>query len=121
MKSDLLPETSDPESAEPGVAAQALSKTLGKLPFEDRFLLSAYFLDRQTLLQIARTINVHEGTVSRRLTRLLNEIRRQLLVSLQQHGGLSKRAALEALGTDPRDLENKIALALAKSAACAVL
>jgi RNA polymerase sigma-70 factor, ECF subfamily len=99
------PETSDPDSVEPGVVAQALSKTLGELPPEDRFLLSAYFLDRQTLLQIARTINVHEGTVSRRLTRLLNEIRRQLLTSLQQHSGLSKHAALEALGTDPRDLE----------------
>jgi RNA polymerase sigma-70 factor, ECF subfamily len=82
----------------------ALAKTLFELSPEDRFLLSAHFLDRQTLLQIARTLNVHEATVSRRLTRLLNRVRQHLIANLQQNG-FSRRAAEEALETDPRDLE----------------
>lgn len=82
----------------------AVGRTLGTLAAEDRFLLAAYFLDRQTLLQIARTLHVHEATISRRLKRLAADLRRELLHNLQS-GGLSKRAAEEALGTDPRDVE----------------
>jgi RNA polymerase sigma-70 factor, ECF subfamily len=93
-----------PDPVAPSLVARALEKTLGELSAENRFLLSAYFLDRQALLQVARTLNVHEATASRRLSRLLNEIRKQLVATLQ-HNGLSRRAAEEALGTDPRDLE----------------
>lgn len=82
----------------------AVASTLGELEPEDRFLLAAYYLDRQTLLQIARTINVHEATISRRLKRLLEGLRVRLLKNLCA-AGLSKAAALEALGTDPRDIE----------------
>jgi RNA polymerase sigma-70 factor (ECF subfamily) len=82
----------------------ALTRTLQTLPPEDRFLLSSYFLDRHTLLEIARTLHVHEATISRRLKRLAADLRKQLLQNLQS-GGLSKRAAEEALGTDPRDIE----------------
>ncbi len=93
-----------PDPVEPGLVAKALEKTLGDLSAENRFLLSAYFLDRQTLLQVARTLNVHEATASRRLSRLLDDVRKQLVATLQKNG-LSRRAAEEALGTDPRDLE----------------
>ena len=82
----------------------AVAQTLQALSSEDRFLLSSYFLDRQTLLQIARILRVHEATISRRLKRLVADLRKQLLHNLQS-GGLSRRAADEALGTDPRDVE----------------
>jgi RNA polymerase sigma-70 factor (ECF subfamily) len=82
----------------------AVACTLAELEPEDRFLLAAYYLDRQTLLQIARTINVHEATISRRLKRLLEGLRVRLLKNLCA-AGLSKAAAQEALGTDPRDIE----------------
>jgi RNA polymerase sigma-70 factor, ECF subfamily len=82
----------------------AVTHTLQALPPEDRFLLVAYFLDGQTLLQIARTLHVHEATISRRLKRLAAGLRQQILHNLQS-GGLSTRAAEEALGTDPRDIE----------------
>jgi RNA polymerase sigma-70 factor (ECF subfamily) len=85
----------------------AIGATLHDLPSEDRFLLAAYFLDGQTLLQIARIFGVHEATISRRLKRLVAEVRKQLLLHLQT-GGLSKRAAEEALGADPRDLETNL-------------
>jgi RNA polymerase sigma-70 factor (ECF subfamily) len=47
---------------------------------------------------------VHEATVSRRLKRLLADLRKQLLRNLQSDG-LNMRAAEEALGNDPRDIE----------------
>ena len=93
-----------PIPAELAHLTHALARTLQRLAAEDRFLLAAYFLDRHTLLQIARILRVHEATVSRRLKRLVSDLRKQLLDNLQS-GGLSRRAAEEALGADPRDLE----------------
>ena len=89
----------------------AVARTLATLAPEDRFLLSAYFLDQQTLLQIARLLHVHEATISRKLKRITADLRKQLVRNLQAgdpatgRSGLSKRAAEEALGADPRDLE----------------
>ncbi len=102
-----VPAPASSSAALPGELAQltrAVERTLQVLPPEDRFLLSSYFLDRQTLLQIARILHVHEATISRRLKRLVVDLRKQLLYNLQS-GGLSKRAAEEALGSDPRDIE----------------
>jgi len=93
-----------PAPAELDRLAHAVSRTLETLPAKDRLLLASYFLDRRTLLQIARLLQVHEATVSRKLKRLTSDLRKRLLRNLQS-GGLSKRAAQEALGADPRDLE----------------
>jgi RNA polymerase sigma-70 factor (ECF subfamily) len=96
--------SANPLPAELDRLTHAVARTLEVLAAEDRFLLTAYFLDRQTMLQMARLLHVHEGTVSRRLKRLTEDLHKQLLRQLQ-HGGLSRAAAEEALGTDPRDLE----------------
>jgi RNA polymerase sigma-70 factor, ECF subfamily len=82
----------------------AIGRSLQALAPQDRFMLSSYFLDRQSLLEISRVLHVHEATVSRRLKRLIADLREQLIQNLQT-GGLSKRAAQEALGADPRDIE----------------
>lgn len=83
---------------------EALTETLSLLVPEDRFLLSAWFLDRRTQLEISRVIGVHEATVSRRLQRITSQLHKELLGRLQAHG-MSRAAADEALGIDPRDLE----------------
>jgi len=104
---DSLDSPAPPASEMPAELARitaAVARTLRGLGAEDRFLLAAYYLDRQTLLQIARMIDVHEATISRRLKRLADNLRRQLLENLIA-GGLSKAAAQEALGADPRDIE----------------
>jgi RNA polymerase sigma-70 factor, ECF subfamily len=93
-----------PVAAELKGLTRAITSTLEGLSAEERYLLSSYFLDRQPLAQIARVLHVHEATISRRLKRLLADLRKRLLHHLQA-GGLSKRAAEEALGNDPRDLE----------------
>ena len=82
----------------------AIEEALAKREAEDRFLLAAYYLDGQTLKEIAGVLSVHEATVSRKLRRATDEIRKQVLRNLQR-GGLSRRAAKEALGADPRDLD----------------
>jgi RNA polymerase sigma-70 factor (ECF subfamily) len=93
-----------PVAAELTGLARAITITLESLSAEERYLLSSYFLDGQPLAQIGRVLRVHEATISRRLKRLLTDLRKRLLHHLQA-GGLSKRAAEEALGNDPRDLE----------------
>ncbi len=106
--------SSSPASAELLRLKDAVSRSLRALPAEDRFVLSAYFLDRQSLLEISRVIRVHEATVSRRLKRLVADLRKQLVHNLQS-GGLSKRAAEEALGADPRDIELNLRVILQTS------
>ena len=82
----------------------AVENALRQQNDEDRFLLAAYYLDGQTLLQIARALGVHEATISRRLQRTARDIRKQILKNLQ-HAGCSRRAAEEAMSADPRDLD----------------
>ncbi len=81
----------------------SLAATLSRLDPEERFVLSAWFLDRRTLLEISRTLRVHEATVSRRIGRLTDRLHKELLASLQA-SGMSQAGAEEALGTDPRDM-----------------
>jgi RNA polymerase sigma-70 factor (ECF subfamily) len=47
---------------------------------------------------------VHETTISRKLRRVIDDLRKQLFRNLRR-AGLSRRAAEEALGADPRDLD----------------
>jgi RNA polymerase sigma-70 factor, ECF subfamily len=70
---------------------------------EERFLLASYYLDGRRLHEIAALLGVHEATVSRRLKRVTGAVRKQILRGLERRG-LSRRAAEEALATDPRDL-----------------
>jgi len=82
---------------------RAIELAVSSREAEERYLLAAYYLDGQTLLEIAHVLGVHEATVSRKLRRVADEIRKQILKNLQR-GGMSRRAAQEAMGADPRDL-----------------
>jgi RNA polymerase sigma-70 factor (ECF subfamily) len=99
---------SNPLAAAPSpmlpVLTVAIRRAFERLGEEDRFLLVSYYLDRRTLHQIGAVLQVHEATISRRMQRVLAEVRKQLLRNLER-AGLSRRAAEEALGADPRDIE----------------
>jgi RNA polymerase sigma-70 factor, ECF subfamily len=104
---------SDPPAPEPAPVelpanlvplGKAIEQALKDRQAEDRFVLAAYYLDGRTLLQIAQVLHVHEATVSRKLRRIVEDLRKQILRNLQR-SGLSRRAAEEALGADPRDLD----------------
>ena len=97
-----IPEPENPPADLPHLG-RAVEEALRQLAAEERFLLAAYYLDGRTLLEIAPLLHVHEATVSRKLHRLTSGLRKQVVRNLQMLG-LSKPAAQEALGADPRDL-----------------
>jgi len=97
------PPFEDIASSAIGNVQNAVVSTLGTLSANDCFLLVAYFLDHRTLAQMGQLLQVHEATVSRKLKRLKKALRKRLIQELQSTG-LSKRAAEEAIGIDPRDL-----------------
>ncbi len=81
----------------------AVEKALERQGPEERFLLASYYLDGRRLHEIAAILGVHEATVSRKLKRATAAARKQIVRALERQG-MSRRAAEEALATDPRDL-----------------
>ena len=99
-------------AVDPRVEA-ATDEVLAELSPEDRFVLASYFLDERTLAEIARTLGVHESTISRKLDKLAKSLRKQILASLGRRG-MSRRQAREALEVDVRDLRVNIRSQLAQ-------
>ena len=81
----------------------ATDEALAFLEGEDRFVLSAYYLDQRTLAEIAGMLRVHESTISRKLDKLVKALRKQILAGMVRRG-MSRRQAEEALQVDVRDL-----------------
>lgn len=96
-----LPQT---PARELSLLEQAIEEAVSGRDAEERYLLAAYYLDEKTLLEIARVLGVHEATVSRRLHRATEQIRKQILKNLQRNG-MNRRQAEEAMGADARDIE----------------
>ena len=88
--------------ADPRLEAAA-DEALASLAAEERFILASYYLDGRTLAEIARTLGKHESTVSRRLEKLAQALRKHTLAALEKRG-MSRRQAEEALESDVRDL-----------------
>ena len=82
----------------------ATDVALAELSSEDRFTLASYYLDGRTLAEIARTLRLHESSVSRRLDRLATGLRKRILALLKAQG-MSHAQATEALETDVRDMQ----------------
>ena len=93
----------------------ATDEALAALPAEERFVLASYYLDERTLADIARTLRVHESTISRKLDKLAKSLRKQILAALGRQG-MSRRQAEEALEVDVRDLRVDIRRHLAQEA-----
>src|SRR5262249_31091245 len=85
----------------------ATEEALAALPSEDPFVLASYYLDGQTLAEIARALHVHESTVSRKLDKLAKSLRKQIVAGLLRRG-MSRRQAIEVLEVDVRDLQLNI-------------
>jgi RNA polymerase sigma-70 factor (ECF subfamily) len=94
----------------------ATDEALGALPAEDRFVLASYFLDDRTLSEVARTLGVHESTISRKLDKLAKLLRKQILASLVRVG-MSRRQAQEAMEVDIRDIRVNIRQRLTQESA----
>ena len=82
---------------------EAVDAVMNSLPAEERYILANYFLDGRTLAEVARSLGVHESTISRRVDKLTRGLRKQILSELGRRG-MTRRQAEEALDTDVRDL-----------------
>ncbi len=91
----------------------ATDEALAELSPEDRFTLASYYLDGRTLAEIARTLGLHESSVSRRLDRLAAGLRKRILAGLRMQG-MSHAQATEALETDVRDIRLNLRSRLAQ-------
>jgi RNA polymerase sigma-70 factor (ECF subfamily) len=101
------PEAPAPPQRVTSLIQQAVQTTLVRLPSDQRFILSAYYLDGRTLKQIASLLGVHESTVSRLLSRLTTSLRKQIVGELSRTG-ISRREAEEIMQVDVRDLEIQV-------------
>jgi RNA polymerase sigma-70 factor, ECF subfamily len=82
----------------------AIAQTLAQLSADERFLLASYYLDQRTLADIGRQLNVHESTISRRLERLMTDLRERVRKRLRA-AGINPRRCDELLqDLDVRDL-----------------
>ncbi len=106
------PESEPAIAIDPRVEA-AIDEVLAALPAEDRFVLASYFLDERTLADIARSLGVHESTISRKVDKLAKLLRKQILAALGRRG-MSRRQAQEAIEVDVRDLRVNIRSRLAQ-------
>jgi RNA polymerase sigma-70 factor (ECF subfamily) len=93
---------------EPGIVVDsrveiATDEALAELSSEDKFVLASYFLDSRTLAEIARALQVHESTISRKVDKLAKSLRKRILAGLSKQG-MSRRQAEEAMEVDVRDL-----------------
>ena len=91
----------------------ATDEALARLSAEERFVLSAYFLDGRTLAEIGRMLGVHESTVSRKLEKITAALRKRIRSGLTARG-MSKRQAEEALEADVRDVHVDVRARLAQ-------
>lgn len=115
LRNLLTPPNQNQGETVPAVRAQlegALESVLASVAPDQRLLLNLYFLDGQTLAQIAGLLHVHESTVSRRLDRLIAQLRKQTRKELGRNG-MRSRAAEEAMNTDPRWLSVDLRKSLA--------
>jgi RNA polymerase sigma-70 factor (ECF subfamily) len=93
---------------------KATGEALASLPPEDGFILACYFLDGQTLADIARTLKLHESTVSRRVEKIAAKLRKNIRDALLRRG-MSRAQAEEALQADVRDLQVNVGAKLRES------
>lgn len=108
--------TSEPVVVADSRVDAAVAEALAELSNEDRFILASYYLDERTLAEIARTLHVHESTISRKLDKLAKALRKRILAGLGRRG-MSRQQAQEALEVDVRDLRVNIRGQLLQEAA----
>jgi RNA polymerase sigma-70 factor (ECF subfamily) len=94
---------SEDHPADHALLERALDTALSMLDAEDRFVLSAHYLDGRTLAAIATALSVHESTISRRLARITRNLRRSTVGELRKLAVDSRRVE-EMLRSDVRDL-----------------
>jgi len=84
--------------------AACVEQALAALSGEERFLLASYYLDRRTLAEIGRQLSVHESTISRKIDRLTESLRKRIRHELQARGLDTRQCDEMFAEMDVRDL-----------------
>jgi len=85
--------------------AEAVKESFAELKAEERWMLASYYLDERTLADIGRQMRVHESTVSRKLERLTDALRKRVRKRLQAMGMNARRVDEVMQELDVRDLD----------------
>jgi len=109
-------EERDPSQALDAHVEEATDQALAALPGEDKFILAGYYLDERTLAEIASLLGVHESTVSRRLEKITNALRKSILARLVKLG-MSSKEARQAMELEVSELSLDVRRRLAEGAA----
>lgn len=86
---------------------RALEQAIAELSGQERLLLVAFYLDERSLSEIGRMLGLHESTVSRRLKKHVQRLRKRIGHYLRK-SGLSLREAEELLQLDNRQISLEI-------------
>jgi len=76
---------------------EALARALKGLEDEDRLLVKLYYFDGLRLREAGAVLGFHEATASRRLTRIQNDVRKQVEKELMDEHGWTKSEATRSL------------------------
>jgi RNA polymerase sigma-70 factor (ECF subfamily) len=79
------------------VTEEALGQAFALLEARDRLLLQYYYFDELTLREIGALLGVHEATISRRLGRAQQQVRRKTEDLLRRQYGLRRAEIAECL------------------------
>lgn len=94
--------------------AEATDAVLAALASEERFILASYYLDGRTLAEIARMLDVHESTISRKLEKVARAVRDRIVHELLRRGMTPRQAEEVLRETDVRDLSLDVRARLAQ-------
>jgi len=90
LAANLKNSSPDPERARYLAMTQAaVQAALGALPPRDRLRLAYYYVEDLTLLEIGKLLGEHEATVSRKLDRARQDVRRAVETTLREGKKLS--------------------------------
>jgi RNA polymerase sigma-70 factor (ECF subfamily) len=96
-------EEPDPAQALDARVEKATDQALASLAAEDKFILASYYLDGRTLRDIARMLDVHESTISRKLEKITSSARKSILAGLIKRG-MSPKDAKQAMEVEVSEI-----------------
>jgi RNA polymerase sigma-70 factor (ECF subfamily) len=96
-------EAPDPTQAIDARLREATDQALVLLAAEDKFILASYYLDGRTLAEIARTLGVHESTISRKVEKITAWTRKSILSGLMKRG-MSRKEAEQTMEVEVTEL-----------------
>jgi RNA polymerase sigma-70 factor (ECF subfamily) len=99
------------------VLGTAVAEELKSLEPEDRLVLASWYLDRRTLAQIGKQLGVHESTVSRRLDRVMQMLRKRIRKRLLATGWSARQCDEQMAALDVRDLDVNVSASLKQESA----